>query len=148
VPLRLSWFAAKNRFFFFMRICHTNHEQNNVARALSPENWSGKRVLADQHPRRPDTKPSESITDSRKFVDALEPYDEEFSFCEQWGEKLLTSSRPVSPIGWPKLPTLSQSLTQFSNTSFPIPHYYSSQTILSCSEPFCRWYDPIYRLVK
>jgi len=100
-------------------------------------------VLADQHPRRPDTKPSESITDSRKFVDALEPYDEEFPFYEQWGEKLLTSSRPVSPIGWSKLPTLSQSLTRFSNTSFPIPittlhrnDFVLLWTLLSTTRPY------------
>lgn len=60
-----------------------NHGQNNVDRASSPENSSCKKVLADQHPRRADTKPPESVADSRKFADALEPYDEAFPFYEQ-----------------------------------------------------------------
>lgn len=69
--------------FLFMRICHKNHGQNNVDRASSPENSSYKKVLADQHLRRADTKPPESVADSRKFADALEPYDKAFPFYEQ-----------------------------------------------------------------
>lgn len=159
MPLRLLWLSyEKYRFFFFIKIFffmrifffmyHMNHGQNNVDRTSSPENWSCKKVLADQHPRRADTKPLKSVTDSRKFADALGRTMKRFL-------SMSNEAKNCWPPPSPRRRLIGRSYLHRSNPSydFPIPRSLSSplpsltETISSC-KPSSRWHGLIHRLIK
>lgn len=107
-------------------LCHTNGGEISIASA--PENWSGKKVLPDQHPRRADAKSApQSVPDSRKFADALTGAGgkEERRTIKRFlsmSNEAKNCWPPLTPHHWLAgyLSTMFQPFTRFSNTSFTI----------------------------